>query len=169
MSCKIKLSHLTSFSLWTKTIEGQTWKLRDWLKRCQLKSDTCLILAIKLDKDWVLATAIADFHTLKGIQGGDQEKGTLCSGKTARTGLQIDNFRGKFYESCFFHLPILRASLVAQMVKNLPAMWETCVQSLGQEDSLEKGMTTHFRILAWRILWTEEPGGLQSMGSHRVG
>ena len=87
-----------------------------------------------------LATAIADFHTLKGIQGEDQEKGTLRSGKTGRTSLQIDTFRGKFYESCFFHLPILRASLVAQMVKNLPAMWETCVQSLGQEDSLEKGM-----------------------------
>ena len=53
--------------------------------------------------------------------------------------------------------------------KNLPALWETCIQSLGQEDSLEKGMATHFRILAWRILWTEEPGGLQSTGSHRVG
>ena len=58
---------------------------------------------------------------------------------------------------------------MAQMIKNLPAMWETWVQSLGQEDSLEKGMATHFRILAWRILWTEEPGGLQSMRLHRVG
>ena len=57
------------------------------------------------------------------------------------------------------------ASLVAQTVKNLPAMQETQVQSLGQEDSLEKGMTTHPSILAWRIPWTEEPGGLQSMGS----
>ena len=60
------------------------------------------------------------------------------------------------------------ASLVAQMVKNLPAMWETQVRSLGQEDPLEKGMTTHSSILAWRIPWTEEPGGLQSMGSKRV-
>ena len=50
------------------------------------------------------------------------------------------------------------------MVKNLPAMWETQVQ----EDPLEKGMTTHSSILAWRISWTEEPGGLQSVGSHRV-
>ena len=58
---------------------------------------------------------------------------------------------------------------MAQMIKNLPAMWETWVQSLGQEDSLEKGMATYFRILAWRILWTEEPGGLQSMRLHRVG
>ena len=55
------------------------------------------------------------------------------------------------------------ASLVAQMVKNLPAMQETQVQSLGWEDPLEKGMATHSSILAWRIPWTEEPGGLQSM------
>ena len=61
------------------------------------------------------------------------------------------------------------ASLVAQMVKNLPALQETGVQSLGQEDPLEKGMTTHSSNLAWRILWTEEPGGLQSTGSQRVG
>ena len=61
------------------------------------------------------------------------------------------------------------ASLVAQTIKNLPAMWETWVQSLGQEDVLEKGMATHSSILAWRIPWTEEPGGLQSMGLLRVG
>ena len=53
--------------------------------------------------------------------------------------------------------------------KNLPAMQETCIRSLGQKDPLEKEMVTHFRILAWRIPWTEEPGGLQSMGSQRVG
>ena len=57
---------------------------------------------------------------------------------------------------------------MAQMVKNLPAMQETWVQSQGQEDPLEKGMATHSRILAWRIPWTEEPGRLQSMGSQRV-
>ena len=55
------------------------------------------------------------------------------------------------------------------MVKNLPAMQETQVRSLGWEDPLEKGMATHSSILAWRIPWTEEPGGLQSMGSKRVG
>ena len=60
------------------------------------------------------------------------------------------------------------ACLVAQMVKNLPAMQGTQVQFLGWEDPLEKGMTTHSSILAWRIPWTEEPGGLQSMGSYRV-
>ena len=62
----------------------------------------------------------------------------------------------------------VRAPLVAQMMKNPPAMQETQVQSLGQEDSLEEGMATHSSILAWRIPWTEEPGGLQSMGSQRV-
>ena len=51
--------------------------------------------------------------------------------------------------------------MVAQTVKNLPSMWEIRVRSLGQEDTLEKGMAIHCSILAWRILWTEEPGGLQ--------
>ena len=60
-----------------------------------------------------------------------------------------------------------RASLVAQTVKNPPSMQETWVQSLGREDSLEKGMATHSSILAWRVPRTEEPGGLQSMGSQR--
>ena len=53
--------------------------------------------------------------------------------------------------------------MVAQMLKNLPAMLETQVQSLGQEDPLEEGMATHSSILAWRIPWTEDPGRLQSM------
>ena len=61
------------------------------------------------------------------------------------------------------------ASLVAQMVKNLPSMQETQVQSLGWENHLEKEMSTHSNILAWRIPWTEMPGGLQAMGSQRVG
>ena len=61
------------------------------------------------------------------------------------------------------------ASLVVQVVKNPPAMWETWVRSLGREDPLEKEMATHSSILAWKIPWTEEPGGLQSMGSQRVG
>ena len=58
---------------------------------------------------------------------------------------------------------------MSQMVKNLPAMQETQVQSLGQEDPLEKGIATHSSILAWKIPWTEEPGGLWFMGSQRVG
>ena len=61
------------------------------------------------------------------------------------------------------------ASLVAQMLKNLPAMWQTWVLSLGCEGPLEERMATHSSILAWRFPWTEEPGGLQSMRSQRVG
>ena len=61
------------------------------------------------------------------------------------------------------------ASLVTQTVKNPPAMQETPVQSLGREDPLEKKMATHSSILAWRIPWTEEPGGLEPMRSQRVG
>ena len=61
------------------------------------------------------------------------------------------------------------ASLVAQRLKHLPAMQETWVQSLGQEDPLEKEMATHSSILTWRIPWTEEPDRLQSTGSQRVG
>ena len=62
-----------------------------------------------------------------------------------------------------------RASLVAQRLKRLPAMWETWIQCLGWEDPLEKEMATHFSILAWRIPWMEETSGLQSTGSQRVG
>ena len=61
------------------------------------------------------------------------------------------------------------ASLEAQTVKNLPAMQKIQVQSLDQKDLLEKRMAIHSSILSWRILWTEEPGGLQFMGSQRVG
>ena len=65
-------------------------------------------------------------------------------------------------------LSFQRSSLVVQMVKNLPAVQEARVQSLGREDPLEKETTTHSSILAWRILWTEEPGRLQSIGSQKV-
>jgi len=60
------------------------------------------------------------------------------------------------------------ASLVVQIVKSLPAMQETQVQSLGWENFLENGMATHSSILVWRIPWTEEPGGLQTLGLHIV-
>ena len=61
-----------------------------------------------------------------------------------------------------------RASLVAQLVKDLPAMQEMGFDSLGWEDPLEEGMATHSSVLAWRIPWTEEPGGPQSMGSQEL-
>ena len=73
---------------------------------------------------------------------------------------------------CLAHFKLLflylGASLMVQTVKSLPAMWETHVWSLGGEDPLEKEMATHSCILTWRISWTEEPGGLLSMGSQRV-
>ena len=69
----------------------------------------------------------------------------------------------------FGHLIQRTDSLVAQMVKHLPAMQETQVQSLGWEDPQEKEMATHSSILAWKITWLEEPGRLQSMRSLRVG
>ena len=66
-------------------------------------------------------------------------------------------------------ITLLETSLVAQRVKRLPTMHEPWVQSLGQEDPLEKEMATHSSILAWKIPWAEEPDRLQSMGSQRVG
>ena len=63
----------------------------------------------------------------------------------------------------------IMTSLVAQMVKNLPALWETQAESLGGEDPLEEEMATHSNIFDWRIPWTEDTGLLQSLGSHRVG
>ena len=92
--------------------------------------------------------------------------------------LPIDRLKMPAAVFIFFHFSCLSykriamlyvgASLVAQMVKSLPAKWETQVRSLGWEDLLEKEMATHSSILAWRIRM-EEPGGLPSMGSHRVG
>ena len=64
---------------------------------------------------------------------------------------------------------IKKLSLVTQMAKNSPAMQETLVRSLGQEDPMEKGMATYSSILAWRIPWTEEPGGLQPVRLQRIG
>ena len=63
---------------------------------------------------------------------------------------------------------VISASRMAQRVKRLPAMWETCIRSLGQEDSLEKEMATHSSTLAWKIPWTEAPGRLQSKGSQSL-
>ena len=60
---------------------------------------------------------------------------------------------------------MINTTRMAQMAKNLPAMWETWVRSLGWEDPLEEGMATRSSVLAWRIPWTEEPGGLRSIGS----
>ena len=85
-----------------------------------------------------------------------QEPGSQCLSKTEDRAIDI-TITGK------------KKVKTSQMVKNLPAMWETWVQSLGWDDPLEKGMATHSSILAWRIPWTEKPGRLQSLGSQRVG
>ena len=69
----------------------------------------------------------------------------------------------------FWNILLIWASLVAQMIKNLPVVRETRVQSLGQQDPWEKEMATHSSTLAWRIPWTVEPGGLLSLGLQRVG
>ena len=69
-------------------------------------------------------------------------------------------------QSCVFKT---RGVLPSDSIKNLPAMQEIRVRSLGQEDPLEEGIVTHISVLAWKIPWTEEPGGLQSMGSQTVG
>ena len=80
-----------------------------------------------------------------------------------------EGFSGELYHNDLrAGLLIRRTSLVAQMVKCLLTMQETRVQSLGQEDLLEKEMAAHSRILAWKIPWIEEPGRLQSMGSQRI-
>ena len=82
----------------------------------------------------------------------------------------VNLYLEKQIADCSLLTPVLEdsASLVAQKVKNLPAMQKAWVQSLGWEDSMEKEMATHSGILAWRIPWTEEPGRLQSMGLQRV-
>ena len=83
--------------------------------------------------------------------------------------LRSHRHQGSFRVFFFFFLSLVcDVYLVAQLVTNLPALQEAWVQSLGWEDPLEKEMTTHSSILAWEIPWTEEPGRLQSMGSHRV-
>ena len=74
----------------------------------------------------------------------------------------------ELYSTCVFESGFFLASLVAQRLKHLPVMRETWVRSLGWEDPLEKEVATYSSILAWRISWMEEPGGLQSTGSQRV-
>ena len=71
----------------------------------------------------------------------------------------------KYFFETLVSIPLARAYLIAQLVKNLPATQETWVGFLGQEDPREKEMATHSSILAWRVPWAEEPGRLQSMGS----
>ena len=101
-----------------------------------------------------------------GFPGSWAGKKSACN---AGTPSLMPGSRRSPLEGIGYPLQFSWASLVVQTVKNLPTMWETWVQSLGWEDPLEEGMSTLSSILAWRIPWTEESGGLQSMGSQRVG
>ena len=109
------------------------------------------------------------YMTVKGFPGGSEGKESACNagdpGSIPGLGRSLGGGLGNPLQYSW-------ASLVAQMVKNLPAMQElqeTQVRSLSQEDPLEEGMATHSSIIAWRLPWTEEPGWLQFMGSQRVG
>ena len=91
-----------------------------------------------------------------------KEPGRLQSMGSQRVSTVLSDFTFTFTLSI---VPVIRASLVTKMVKYPPAVQETPVQSLGQEDPLEKGMATYSSIFAWEISWTEEPSGLPTMGS----
>ena len=101
-----------------------------------------------------------------GFPGGSAGKESACNAGDPGS---IPGSGRSTGEGIGYPLQYSWASLVTQLVKNPPAMWETWVGSLGWEDPLEEGMAIHSSILAWRFPWTEEPGGLQSMRSQRVG
>ena len=106
------------------------------------------------------------FYLLVGFPCGSAGRESACNAGDLGSIPESGNSPG---EGIVYPLLYSWASLVAQMVKNPPAMWETWVPSLGWEDPLKKGMATHSSLLAWRISWTEESGGLQSMGLQRAG
>ena len=101
-----------------------------------------------------------------GLKINIQKTKIMASGPI--TSWQLDGETMKTVTDYILGGSIITASLVAQMVKRLPTVWETWVRSLGQEDPLEKEMATHSSTLAWKIPWTEERSRLQSMGSQRV-
>ena len=129
------------------------WLLHtEW--KCKFLLDPTIRQGLSLDKLHFDAPILFFFLLLHIVAG-------YFSGKACRL-LFSSTERWQFWISN-------QASLVAQLVKNLPAVQETWVQSLGWEHPLEKEMATHSSILAWKISRTEEPGGLQSMGSQRAG
>ena len=128
---------------WLRVLRGKMWKLT-------------VLLEGRPGVDSDLFHHTQDFkssHT-SPVSGGDNMAFT---------------YRLEEYKMICSHLNPHRASLVAQIVKNLPAMWEIWVWSLGREDPLEKDMATHSSTLAWKIPWTEDPSRLESMGLQRVG
>ena len=117
----------------------------------------------------MLITILKILHTLCAVYGWEVVNNHVCSGRSMDnpvTQASLPAERFDLRHPCHTLSP--ETSLVAQMVKHLSTMRETWVWSLGQEDLLEKAMAPHSSILAWRIPWMEEAGGLQSMGSQRV-
>ena len=117
-------------------------------------------LSLSLDQH-LLPKHLAQSSTQPSL-GGHTQPWLQCPTQSSSRSLDMESFILSFL--CAYW-----TSLVVQTVKNPPAIQETRVRSLNQEDPLEKGMATHSSILAWRIPWTEEPGGLQFMGFQRVG
>ena len=111
--------------------------------------------------DWYLITHAVIIRALSGFPDSSVGKESACN---AGEPVSIHGLERSPGEGISYPLQYSWASLVAQLVKNPPAMWETWIRSLGWEDPLEKGKATHSSILAWRIPWT-----IQSMGSQRVG
>ena len=112
-----------------------------------------------------LSKYLGEFKVKFGFPGSPAGKESTCN--VGNTGLIPGSGRSSG-EGLGYPLQYSQAFLVAQMVKNPPAMQDTWVRFLGWEDTLEKATETFSSILAWRIPWTEEPGGLQSIGSQRV-
>ena len=111
-----------------------------------------------------LSIKVKDESKKAGLKLNIQKTKIMASGPI--TSWQIDGEKWKQWQTLFSWSP---KSLVAQMVKRLPTMWETWVWSLYREDPLEKEMAPHSSTLAWKIPWTEGPGRLQSTGLQRVG
>ena len=147
---------LLCFQLWVCILQC----ISIWISQVQV-FNTCLCLVCPDWTTWVHSILWAYIHRKAG-----RENSTAFNtpGVTLWETLPL-----KFPHDVKGSLAILWASLVAQLVKNSPAMREIPGWSLGQENPLEEGMATHSSILAWECLWTEEPGRLQSMGSQRVG
>ena len=140
----------------TISSHGLTWSafvLPQWPPLLLLPSTPPLslpLLTLAHSRPGTLVSALLWNHASQGHW-------TCCSNQSVLL-LDIPLVHSLTYFRSLLKCFLLRASLVAEMVKNLSAMWQTQVQSLGLEDPLEKGMITHFRILAWKIPWTEEPG-----------
>ena len=120
----------------------------------------------KIQNYWIYFIFLAAPHGMQDLISQTGIK-TLPSGSGSMDGQGIP--KTTRFKQNYFNVLLTGASLVAQLVKNPPTMQENPVQFLGWEDPLEKGQATPSSILAWRIPRTEEPGGLQSMGSQSVG